>query len=257
MTPWRGPVGMLEIIAPFFRELYERSGLNFIVFYDRFEYGRFLAGINNSLQLIIYSLVLSLVIGVLGAWAQSAKNTILRVCIGAYIQAFRNTPPMIQLLFFYFGLGAFTPTIDMGGYSQPIVSSFAWAVISLGIFGGAFNVEIFRSGIEAVPESTLEAAESLCFSKWQTYIYVTLPLALRISLPALTNNLVSLAKTTSLAYVITVPEMTYVLNQVWSDNVNVSEMMLVLFVFYILVVTLLASALHALERRLVLPGYGQ
>jgi polar amino acid transport system permease protein len=66
-----------------------------------------------------------------------------------------------------------------------------------------------------------------------------------------------LAKTTSLAYVIAVPEMTYVLNQVWSDNINVPEMMLLLFIFYVLVVTLLAAGLHALEHRLKLPGYGQ
>lgn len=248
---------MLELIAPWFRQLYERTGLNFIVFYDPYEYGRFIAGIGTSLQLILWSLLLSLAIGVLGAWAQGAKSATLRVGVNAYIQAFRNTPPMIQLLFFYFGLGAFTPTVDMGGYSQPVISAFTWAVISLGVFGGAFNVEIFRAGLEAVPESTLEASESLCFSRWQTYIYVTLPLAFRISLPALSNNLVSLAKTTSLAYVISVPEMTYALNQVWSDNVNVPEMMLVLFVFYVLVVTLLSSALHALERKLVLPGYGR
>ena len=103
----------------------------------------------------------------------------------------------------------------------------------------------------------MEAAESLCLSRWQTYLYVTLPLAFRISLPALTNNLISLAKTTSLAYVISVPEMTYVLNQVWSDNVNVPEMMLVLFLFYVSVVSVISAVLHGLERRLALPGYGQ
>lgn len=247
---------MLDIIAPTFRRLYETTGLNFNVFYDRYEYDRFLTGASNSLQLIFWTLLLSLVIGVLGAWAQGARSRIVRVGMDAYIQAFRNTPPMIQLLFFFFGLGTLTPSIDMGGYSQPLISSYTWAVISLGIFGGAFNVEIFRSGIEAVPESTLDAAESLCFSRWQTYLYVTLPLAFRISLPALTNNLVSLAKTTSLAYVIAVPEMTYVLNQVWSDNVNVPEMMLLLFLFYIVVVTVLASVLHFIERKAALPGYG-
>jgi polar amino acid transport system permease protein len=248
---------MLDAIAPFFRRLYEQTGQNFIVFYDKYEYDRFITGASISLQLIFWSLFLSLVIGVMGAWTQGSRNTILRVGVNAYIQAFRNTPPMIQLLFFYFGLGAFTPAVDMGGYSQPLISSFAWAILSLGIFGGAFNIEIFRAGLEAVPESTREAAESLGFSRWQTFVFVTLPLAFRISLPALTNNLVSLAKTTSLAYVISVPEMTYVLNQVWSDNINVPEMMMLLFVFYIVVVTVLASALHALERKFVIPGYGR
>src|SRR5215831_2407761 len=64
-------------------------------------------------------------------------------------------------------------------------------------------------------------------------------------------------RSTSLAYVITVPEMTYVLNQVWSDNINVPEMMLLLFGFYVLVVTLLSAGLRALEHRLALPGYGE
>ena len=248
---------MFDVIGPFFRLLYERTGLNFIVFYEKYEYERLMAGMSFSLQLIFWSITVSLVIGVLGALAQSARSSVLRFSVNAYIQAFRNTPPMIQLLFFYFGLGAFTPQIDAGGFSQPLISSFSWAIISLGIFGGAFNVEIFRSGLEAVPESTREAAESLCLTKWQTYWHVTLPLAFRISLPALTNNLVSMAKTTSLAYVIAVPEMTYVLNQVWSDNMNVPEMMLLLFIYYIVVVTLLASGLHLLERKLVLPGYGR
>ena len=248
---------MLELIGPYFLQLYETTGLNFNVFYDQYEFNRFVTGASNSLQLIFWSLSLSLVIGIVGAWAQGSKSRLIRVGMDVYIQAFRNTPPMIQLLFFFFGLGALIPSVDMGGYSEPLITSFMWAIISLSIFGGAFNVEIFRAGLQAVPDSTLEAAESLGFSRWQTYLYVTLPLAFRISLPALTNNMVSLAKTTSLAYVIAVPEMTYVLNQVWSDNVNVPEMMLVLFLFYIIVVTSLSSALRFLERKVALPGYGQ
>lgn len=248
---------MFDLIAPIFQRLNVETGWNFIIFYDRYEYDRFLTGISISLQLILWSILLSLVIGVLGAWVQTARSRLLRGVVDGYIQLFRNTPPLIQLLFFYFGLGAFTPQVDMGGYYEPLISSFTWAILALGIFGGAFNVEIFRSGIEAVPKATAEAAESLCFSSWQTYAYVTLPLAFRISLPALTNNLVSLAKTTSLAYVISVPEMTYTLNQVWSDNINVPEMMIVLFLFYVVVVSLIAAGLHVLEKRLVLPGYGR
>ena len=247
---------MIESISNFFRNLNETAGLNFIIFYDDYEFARFLEGARISLELMGWSILLSLVIGVLGAWAQTSRSRAVRVLVDAYIQAFRNTPPMIQLLFFYFGLGAFTPAVDMGGYYEPIISSFGWAVLSLGIFGGAFTVEIFRAGLEAVPETTREAAESLSFTSWQTYLYVTLPLAFRISLPALTNNLVSLAKTTSLAYVVAVPEMTYVLNQVWSDNINVPEMILVLFLFYVIVVTVLAKVLHAIEHRLAIPGYG-
>lgn len=248
---------LLDFIAPFFIGLKESTGLDFVIFYDEYEFGRFTEGLSISLQLMFWSISLSLVIGLLGAWARSSRSRAARLLVGGYIQLFRNTPPMVQMLFFYFALGYFTPTVDMGGYQEPLVSAFAWAVISLGVFGGAFNAEIFRSGLEAVPQSTQEAAESLCMTRLQIFCHVTMPLALRISLPALTANLVSLAKWTSLAYVISVPELTFTLNRVWSDNLNTGEMMLVLFVSYVGIVTLFAAGLHWLERRMTLPGYGQ
>lgn len=248
---------MLELVSPLFRNIYESTGINFIIFYDEYEYNRFINGIFNSIELIFLSILLSLFIGVVGAWAQGSNHRSVRWAVGAYIQIFRNTPIMVQLLFFYFGLGHFTPQVDMGGYQQPLITAFAWAVISIGIFGGAFNAEIFRSGLEAVPKSTHEAAESLGFTRFAIYFYITLPLAFRISLPALTNNIVSLAKTSSLAYVISVQEVTYTLNQIWADNLNVTEMMSVLFVYYIVVVSVLAALMHRLERVLALPGFGK
>jgi polar amino acid transport system permease protein len=140
--------------------------------------------------------------------------------------------------------------------AQPLIGGFAWACISLSLFAGAFNVEIFRSGIEAIPAATIEAAESLGFSRAKTYIHVVLPLALRVCLPALTNNLVNLVKTTTLAYAIAVPELLYVSNQIWSDTDNVPEMMLVLFIIYMALVGLLVFGMHRWERWLRVPGLG-
>ena len=84
---------------------------------------------------------------------------------------------MVQLLFFYFALGQFTlVVVGADGWTvEPIISNVGWAIVSLSMFAGAFNVEIFRAGIEAVPESTVEAAESLGFSRLQIYSYVLLP----------------------------------------------------------------------------------
>ena len=130
------------------------------------------------------------------AWAQGANSKILRNLIAGYIQLFRNTPPFVQILFFYFVLGNLVPTYDAGGYQVGYIDSFGWAVISLGFFAGSFNVEIFRSGIEAVPESTREAAEALGYTRLSSYIHVIFPLAFRVCLPALNNNLVNLLKTT-------------------------------------------------------------
>src|SRR3546814_10718967 len=82
--------------------------------------------------------------------------------------------------FFYFALGSLMPTTENRfGLQEPILDNFAWAVIALSFFAGAFNVEISRSGIEAVPDSTKEAADALGYTRLQTYIYIVLPLAFR------------------------------------------------------------------------------
>lgn len=248
---------MLDHVALLFRDLYETTGINFVFLYDAFELQRLLDGMVTSLKLMLACLALSVAIGIIGAWAQRSDSRILRTLVAAYIQFFRNTPPFVQLLFFYFGLGTLTPQVDMGGYYEPIISAFGWAVLSLGCFGGAFNVEIFRSGIDAVPEATKEAADALGYTRLQSYRYVVLPLAIRVCLPALNTNLISLMKTTSLAYAISVPEITYTANQMWSNNINVAEMMLVLFLFYNIVVAVFAFGIHRLERSLSLPGYGR
>lgn len=246
----------MEFFADYFRELYEATGWNFVMFYEQYEYDRFLEGMWVSIKLIFASLLFSLVVGFVGAWAQGAKSRIVRYGISGYIQLFRNTPPFVQILFFYFVLGNLTPSYDAGGYQVAYIESFGWAVISLGFFAGAFNVEIFRSGIEAVPESTVEAAEALGYTRLKSYLYIIFPLAFRVCLPALNNNLVNLLKTTTLAYGIAVPEMMYTANQIWSDNVNVSEMMIVLFVFYVGLVAILVYGMHKWEKKMRIPGYG-
>jgi polar amino acid transport system permease protein len=137
----------------------------------------------------------------------------------------------------------------------PFLDNFGWAVISFSFFAGAFNVEIFRAGVEAVPRTTVEAAESLGYSRLKAYIYIVLPLAFRISLPALNNNLVNLIKTTTLAYAIGVPELLYAAAQIWSEVLNVREMMNVLLVLYVLLVGVLVRVMGRWERAIRIPGY--
>jgi polar amino acid transport system permease protein len=167
---------------------------------------------------------------------------------------------MIQLLFFYFALGQFTPSVTGadGWTLQPLITNVGWAIISLSFFAGAFNVEIFRSGIEAVPDTTLEAAESLGFSRMKTYLYITFPLALRVSLPALTNNLINLVKTTTQAIAIAVPELLYEMVSIWNDHSSAqSAAMTVLFFTYIALVGILAFGMHRWEAKLHVPGFGK
>lgn len=240
-----------------FRVLYAETGINLSFMYDSYDRGRLISGFLTTIELSLVCLFFSVVIGIIGAWLQSSPYKWTRRIVSGYIQLFRNTPPLVQLYFFYFAIGNLLPRVpnDWGGQS-PILGSFAWAAISLSFFAGAFNVEIFRSGIEAVPKSTSEAAEALGFTRLQIYRDVTLPLAFRVVLPALNNNLVNLVKTTTLAYAIAVPEMLYEANQIWSDNVNVTEMMVFLLLAYFVLVGILVGAMSRWERAMKIPGYG-
>jgi polar amino acid transport system permease protein len=240
-----------------FRELYASTGIKLTIFYDAFDRARFINGFLTSLRLMALCIVASVAIGVMGAFVQRSRLTLIRATMAAYIQFFRNTPPLIQLYFFYFALGSYLRVTNEVGLAVPIVSNFTWAAICLSLYAGAFNVEIFRAGIEAVPKETSDAAEALGYSRVGAYIHVILPLALRISLPALNNNLVNLVKTTTIAYAIAVPEMLYVANQIWSDELNVPEMMNVLLVVYVMLVGIVVYVMGRWERAMRVPGYVQ
>ncbi|MEB8389305.1 amino acid ABC transporter permease [Rhodobacteraceae bacterium KMM 6894] len=231
--------------------------LNLVVISDDYNRNRYIAGLFMTIKLSVLSIFFSLVVGVLGAAVQGAPSRTLRVLVGAFVAFFRNTPPLVQLYFFYFAIGTVLRITGENGLPQPLVSNFGWAIISLSLFAGALNVEIFRAGVEAVPRSTIEAAEALGYTRIQIYRDIVLPLAVRISLPALGTNLVNLVKTTTLAYAIAVPELLYISAQIWSEDLNVREMMNVLLVSYVGLIAILVWILHRWEKALRIPGYGE
>jgi polar amino acid transport system permease protein len=244
-------------VYAWFEWLNTSYGVNLSVFYDPYDRVRFARGLWTTVWLSLVSIGFSVLIGIIGAWAQGARSRVLRTIVRAYIQFFRNTPPLIQLYFFYFAVGSYVPLVATDtGQLAPAVGSLFWAVVSLSFFAGAFNVEIFRSGIEAVPHSMIETVESLGYTRSQAYRHVIFPIAFRFCLPALTNNLVNLVKTTTLTYAIAVPELIYVSAQIWSDALNVREMMNLLLVIYLTLVGILVFVMRRWERALRMPGFG-
>lgn len=250
---------MLESIQFYFRELADAyPKWNFIFFYEPLQFERLKTGLLVTFELSVVCVVFSVVIGLAGAWLQKSPLKLIRFVVQGYIQFFRNTPPLVQLLFFYFALGQFTPTYSPDGWLEiPIISNVGWAIISMSFFAGAFNVEIFRSGIEAIPESTLEASEALGMNPLQTFIYVTMPLAFRVSLPALNNNLVNLVKTTTQAIAIAVPELLYQMVSIYNDySTAQNAAMVVVFFTYIILVGVLVFGMNRWEQQMKIPGYG-
>jgi polar amino acid transport system permease protein len=239
-----------------FHDLYQSTGINFSIFYDRGNELRFLRGLGVSLELMAISLIGSLVIGIAGVWLGDSRSRLVRIAVRGYIQVFRNTPPLIQLYFFFFALGSVLSVIGANGRPIPLVNNFAWACIGLSAVAGAFNIEIFRAGIDAVPSNLRDAATALGLSRPKIFFLVVFPLAFRLCLPALNNNIVNLLKSTTLAYAIGVPEVLYVSAQIWSDEFNATEMMTIVLIVYAGITTAFIAVMHVWEQRLKIPGPG-
>jgi polar amino acid transport system permease protein len=214
-------------------------------------------GIFHTISLSLLCIIFSLIIGFVGVWLQNFSRSWLNRIIQGYIQLFRNTPPLVQLFFLFFVLASILPKVydPTTGGEKPLLGSFSTAVIALSLFAGAFNIEIFRSGIDTIPKTTLEAAQSLGFSRNQSFFLITFPLAFRVCLPALNNNLVNLIKTTTLASTIATPELLYYARQIYADNFATLEVMLLIWLIYVILVGILVVFMHWLERKLSIPSF--
>ena len=152
----------MDEVAAWFLWLHKATGIKLTIVYDAYDRARFVEGFITTVKLSSYCLVLSVLLGAVAAWLAGSRIYVVRRAIQGFVQLFRNTPPLVQLYFFYFALGPVLPKV--GG--MPLLGSFGWAVVSLTLLETAFAAEIFRAGVEAVPKAMIEAAESLGYSSW-------------------------------------------------------------------------------------------
>ena len=166
-----------------------------------------------------------------------------------------NTPTLVQLFcaFLVINMLLSEALRNLGG--NPL-TPFIWSAIVISLHKGAFHAEALRAGIEAVPRTTLEAAQSLGFSRRQRLWSVQLPLALRFALPALVNNMVDLVKMTTVASAIAVGDVTYASIMIWTQRDNVLELMILILLFFGALTFAINRAGRWLEVRLRMPGYG-
>lgn len=159
--------------------------------------GLFFSGALITILISVCAFALALPFGVLLAVVRSHAGPIPRFLASAYIEVFRGTPVLLQLYVLYFGLS-----------SVVRLSPFVAAVLGLGLNYAAYEAEVHRGALAALPRGQAEAASSLGLSRLQSLRHVLLPQSLRIALPSLTNDFVALLKDSSLVSVITVVELT-------------------------------------------------
>jgi len=217
-----------------------------------------LRGLGTTIVMSLLGIVLMLVIGVVGALCLHFKLPVLETLTTVLVELFRNTPPLVQLFFLYFMLSeaGLTLTDPVSGREVPLFSGFTCAVLSLGLYNGAIAVEIIRSGLLAVPLQTVEGARSLGYTPTQTFRFVELPIGLRLSLPAMTNNVVSLIKTSAQAALVAVPDIMYGATQISLETYRTLEIMMLVWVLYVALASVAVLALRQIGNAVRIPGYG-
>ncbi|MEM2245310.1 MAG: amino acid ABC transporter permease [Thermofilum sp.] len=199
-------------------------------------------GVAVTLQITLMSYTLGFALGaLLLAGGLSPLSLLTRM----YIEPVRGTPLLVQIFIIYFGLPAIGIKLD----------AFTSAVLALGLNSAAYQAEILRSAVKAIPESQIHAAEVLGFSGAQTYRYVILPLALRSSIPALVNEFVTVLKESSLASVIGIVELTRRGEYVAAYTYRAFEAYLIVALIYFIACYTFSQFSRLLERKLRIPGY--
>jgi len=212
--------------------------LNFTLIWRNFD--KLWSGLILSLELALLSIAIGCVIGLALAVLYVSGGRIVRALIAAYVEVVRNVPLLLLVYLVFYGL----PTVINIAYGN--TTSF---IVTLSAYAGAYLVEVFRSGLEAVPRGLLDAGKSIGLTPWQRLVHVRQPTMLRIALPALSNTFVSLFKDTSVASVIAVPELTYGAQWINFNTFRIMEVYLVVTGMYLVTGYAILIGLRMLERR--------
>ncbi len=213
----------------------------------------FLEGVGNTLIIAVFTVLFGTILGVLMAMARMSKFKPLKWLATAYIEFFRGTPLMVQLMFIFYGLpmiGVTFPTVSF----IPDFDRFAAGVVAMSLNSCAYVAEIIRSGIQAVDAGQMEAARCLGFHHREAMALVILPQAVRNILPALGNEFVTIIKESSIVSVISIADLMFRAKGIIAKTYNSLECLAVVAIIYFILTFLGGRLIALMERRM---SYGR
>jgi polar amino acid transport system permease protein len=203
--------------------------------FDKLSYGLLL-----SIELAVISVAIGCVIGLVLALLYTSRGRIVRTAIALYVETIRNTPLILLVYLVFYGLPSVIPLQYDAG------TSF---VITLSVYAAAYLIEIFRAGLAAIPQGIIEAGMAIGLNPWQRLLHVRLATMFRVVLPSLSNTILSLFKDTSIAAVISVPELAYGAHWIGVNTFRTIEAYLVITPMYLVAGYTILLLLRRLERR--------
>ncbi|MHC2302179.1 ABC transporter permease [Rhizobium mongolense] len=212
-----------------------------------------LAGAAQTVLLLVISVVFGFVLAIGLAFAQVSGGPLTQYLARGYCTFFRGTPLLIQLWLFYYGVGSLLPMIP--GLRQslfwPILrDGFFFAAVSFTLNYAAYEAEVLRGALLAVPKGELEAGRSFGMRPFTLVRRIWLPRAIRIALPTIGGEIVMQLKATPLAFTVTVMDLYAVASKVRQDTLLVYEPLIVVTVFYLILTAIIARAFRLLETQM-------
>ena len=201
------------------------------------------AGMGVSVEIFFVTLIFSLPLGLLVCFGRMSKNFVLRTVVKGYISIMRGTPLMLQLMVVYFGPYFIFGIRISRGYS--LIAVF----IAFAINYAAYFAEIYRGGIESMPVGQYEAAYILGYNKAQTFFLIILPQVIKRILPSVTNEIITLVKDTSLAFVVAVAEMVTIAKQIASSQTTMMPFVIA-GIFYFIFNLIVAVTMEKIEKKM-------
>ncbi|HEY8565811.1 MAG TPA: amino acid ABC transporter permease [Beijerinckiaceae bacterium] len=210
-----------------------------------------LSGLVNTVVMTICAMALGIALGVTFAVMVMSPNPVLKGVALFYIWFFRGTPLILQLLI-WFNLALVFPTMGLPGLFEArtvdVMTPFVATLLGLGMNQGAYTAEVVRGGILSVDLGQTEAAKAIGMTRLTTLRRIVLPQAMRVIIPPVGNEFVSMVKLTSIASVIGYAEVLRNAQTIYYANARVIELLIVAAVWYLLAVTVLQIGQYFLER---------
>lgn len=200
---------------------------------------KFISGFVMTIAIAFFSLILSLIIGTFFALASKSKFLPLYYFSRMYVEIIRSTPLLVQIYLFYYVIGT----------ALKLENRYVMGVLILAIFSAAYICEIIRSGVDSIDPIQIDTARSLGFTSFQRYRLIIIPQVIKRIIPALSGQLASLVKDSSLLSIIAVTELTKNVQEIDSINFATFENYIVLTVLYMVLTVPILFISRNLERK--------
>jgi len=215
-----------------------------------------LDGVRLTLVLTVAAMVIGITLGVVLAVMRLSPNPVMSAVSWFYIWLFRGTPVLVQI-FFWFNVAIILPYVGVGipfthvgvtVSTNVLIPAVVAAIFGLGFNEAAYMAEIVRAGIISVEHGQTEAAQALGMTRLQVMRRIVLPQAMRVIIPPTGNETISMLKTTSLAFVASVPELFTRADQIANSNFRYVELLFVASFWYLVMTSVLTVGQFYLER---------